>query len=253
MSIITVFKEKNTLLFGTDSRMMAHDYSGVNSNKQRKIFDIAPNTFIATSGRKMASEFQVAIARERAIELGTDIQKIGAALERHSLNCLKVLLERLRIESDETTREAVAGRILLHGCTLVGWAGGKLGFVTHSYFVQASGAIKCISETCFDAPRKVTCISGTPAHIMEGIAAKFMYTPATWTDPMEQVFMRFMETVKRSTKTIGGDWQIVRLDSAGSRWISQPPVVNPPFQIAAGTCNALVSFTSPIIKVTAGS
>src|ERR1035437_6192423 len=103
MSIITVFKEKNTLLFGTDSRMMLCDYSGISTDKQQKIFNIAPNTFIATSGRKMASEFQVAIARELAIELGTDIQTIGAALERDSFSILSVLLERLRQENDETT------------------------------------------------------------------------------------------------------------------------------------------------------
>jgi hypothetical protein len=255
MSVITVFKEANTLIFSTDSRMMKHDYSGVDSDTQQKIFNLAPETFIATSGRKIASEFQIARARELAIELGTtDIQEIGNALERDSLPCLKVLLQRLRQENDETTRQAVSGQILLHGCTLVGWSCGKLGFVTHSYFVQASGAIKCISESYFDGARKVTCISGTPAHILARIAAKFMYTPATWTDPIEHVSMRFLETVKRVTPTIGGPWQVVRLNSAGSHWISQPPAARGAESDAraAGTCSASILLTAPAIDITTG-
>lgn len=256
MSILTVFKEKNTLLFGTDSRMMKHDYSGVDSDKQQKIFGIAPNTFMATSGRKMASEFQIARARALAVELSTtDIQEIGNALESDSLPCLRVLLQRLRQENDETTRQAVSGQIMLHGCTLVGRSGGKLGFVTHSYWAQPDGTVTCVSEIYVDLPRKVACTSGTPARLMAEISSKFIYDPKTWTDPMEQVFMRFLETVKRSTKTIGGDWQIVRLDASGARWISRAPSESNARRagITGGTCNALVSFTAPTIKVTAGS
>jgi cellobiose-specific phosphotransferase system component IIB len=79
MSIITVLKEADTLIFSTDSRMMMHDFSGVATDAEQKIFEIAPNTFIATSGRKLASQFQIARARELAVELGTtDIQAIGA-------------------------------------------------------------------------------------------------------------------------------------------------------------------------------
>jgi hypothetical protein len=255
MSVITVFKEANTLIFSTDSRMMKHDYSGVDSDTQQKIFNLAPETFIATSGRKIASEFQIARARELAVKLGTDIQAIGAALERDSFSILSVLLERLRQENDETTRQAVSGQILLHGCTLVGWSCGKLGFVTHSYFVQASGAIKCISESYFDGARKVTCMSGTPAHILAGIAAKFMYTPATWTDPLQQVSMRFLETVKRFTPdTIGGPWQVVRLDSAGTHWISEAPASRGAESDAraAGTCSASILLTAPAIDITTG-
>ena len=253
MSIIVVFKEADTLIFGTDSRMMAHDYSGVATDAEQKIFEITPNTFIATSGRKMASEFQVARARELAGELGTDIQAIGAAMERETLPCLSVLLERLRLEPDETTRQAVSGETMLHGCTLVGYSGGKLGYVTHSYWVQGDGTVKCTTEVYFETPRKVTVISGTPVHLLAEIAAQFMYDMATWTDPMEQVFMRFLETVKRSTPTIGGPWQVVALDASGAHWISQAPAADPSSQTAAGTCSALVSFTSPIIKVTAGA
>ena len=250
MSIITVFKDANSLIFGTDSRMMKHDYSGVDTDTEQKIFEIAPETYIACSGRKFASEFQVARARELAIELGTDIQAIGAALERDSFSILSVLLERLRQENDETTRQAVSGQIMLHGCTLVGWSGGKLGFVVHNYFVQADGTIKCISESYFAGARKVACVSGTPSNLLAQIASQFVCDMATWTDPMQEVFMRFMETVKESTPTIGGPWQVVRLDSAGSHWISEAPAAA---DLTGGTCSATVQFTAPIIKVTSGA
>src|ERR1035441_7494671 len=134
MSIITVLKEADTLIFSTDSRMMAHDNSGIVSDAERKIFEIAPGTFIATSGRKVASQLQVARARILAFELSTtDIQAIGAALARESLPWMLKLGARLRVEPDEVTRHAVSGDTMLHGCTLVGRAAGKLGYVTHSY------------------------------------------------------------------------------------------------------------------------
>jgi hypothetical protein len=251
MSIITVFKEADTLILSTDSRMMAHDYSGVNCDTQKKIFEIAPGTFIATSGRKTASEFQIGGAQALAIELGTtDIQEIGAALERESLPYLAVLLERLRIEPDQETQAAVAGGIMLHGCMLVGRSGGKLGYVTQSYSVQGDGAIKCTTEAYFDAVRKVACMSGTPAPLLAKIAGGFMYDMATWTDSLEQVSMRFLEAVKRQTPTIGGPWQVVALDAAGAHWISWAPSsvgVAEPDAHAAGTCTATIGLTSPVI------
>jgi hypothetical protein len=255
MSIVTVFKDSDTLIFSTDSRMMKGNYSGVDCDTQQKIFQVGPGTFIATSGRKMASEFQVARARELAVELGTtDIQAIGAAVEKETLSFLPVLVKRLSQEPDETTRQAVAGNIMLHGCMLVGRdSGGKLGYVRHEYRVQADGTISCETETYFDAPRKVTCIAGTPAALMAKIANKFMWDAATWRDPLEAVSLRWLELVKAATPEIGGSWQVVRLDTAGAHWISQPPVVDDASQTAAGTCNATVSFTAPIIKVTAGS
>jgi len=256
MSIIVVLKEADTLIFSADSRFMKHDSSGVDSDAVQKILEVAPGTYLATSGRLCACEYQVARARELAIELGTsDIQAIGAELERETLSFLPVLVERLRQEPDETSRGAVSGAIMLHGCTLVGRsAAGKLGYVTHSYWVQADGTIKCTAEAYSEAPRKVTAISGTPAASMAVIASKFMCDMATWTDPLEQVSMRFLEAVKSVTPTIGGPWQVVRLDTTGAHWISQLPAATvPTSQTAAATCAATVTLTSPIIKVTSGS
>jgi hypothetical protein len=250
MSIITAIKEGNELVFCADSRMMAHDYSAVDCDTQQKVFEIAPSTFLGTSGRLMASEFQIARARELAAELGTtDIQVIGAELEKETLGCLKVLLERLRQEPDETTRQAVAGDTMLHGCMLVGRdSAGKLGYLNCSWWVRADG-IKCETETYFDAPRKVACIAGTPAALMAKLASKFMWDAATWMDPLEAVSLRWLKAVKEVTPTIGGRWQILQLDASGAHWLSQLPAGDHASETAAGTCSATVAFTSPIITV----
>ena len=250
MSIILVLKESDTLILSTDSRMMAHDNSGVVCDAEQKIFEIGPGTFIAVSGRKMASEFQAGGVGEIARELGTtDIQAIGAALERESLRYLMLLLARLRLETDETTRQAVSGDTMLHGCTLVGRSACKLGYVSQSYWVQADGTIKCTTEAYFEAARrKVAIMAGTPARILGEIASRFMQDMATWTDPLEQVSMRLLEAVKRSTPTIGGPYQVVRVDSAGAHWISQPQRTGDQVpQLADGICTATISLTSPVI------
>ena len=251
MSIIIVLKEGNTLILSTDSRMMAHNYSGVADNTQQKIFEIAPNIFFASSGRKMVTEFQVSRARRLAAELGTtDIQAIGSALARESLPCLGQLVERLRMEPDQTTRQQVSGESLLHGDMLVGrMAGGKLGYVLHIYRVQ-EGAVTCETEAYADGPRKIAATSGTPAPILAQIAARFTYDMTTWTDPLEQVSMRFLEAVKAVTPTIGGPWQVVRLDAGGAHWISQPPQgAGLSSELATATISAAVRMTSPELVI----
>jgi hypothetical protein len=158
----------------------------------------------------------------------------------------------LKIEADETTTQAVSGAIMLHGCVLVGRSAGKVGYVQHTYCVQADGTIKCTTEEDFAAPRKVTCITGTPAALISKIAGQFMVDTATWTDPLETVSIRWLETVKEVTPTIGGPWQMVRLDAAGTHWLSQLPVADAAPQTAAGTCNVAVAFTAPDISITNG-
>ena len=99
----------------------------------------------------------------------------------------------------------------------------------------------------------MACLTGTPAHLMTKIAVRFTYDMATWADPLEQVSMRFLEAVKSVTPTIGGAYQVVRLDAGGTHWISRPPATDPSPQIAAGitggTISAAVSLTSPTIQV----
>src|ERR1035437_6430994 len=87
MSSVVVVKEKDTLTLASDSRFMSGDFSSIVSDATQKIFEIAPETFIACSGRTMTCDFQHERARELAKELGTtDIEAIGEALKRESLS-----------------------------------------------------------------------------------------------------------------------------------------------------------------------
>src|ERR1017187_7948379 len=106
MSTMICLKEGNTLFLGTDSRFMKQDYSGIASDEEQKIFEVAPETFLATSGRKMVCDWQTARAGELAEKLGTtDIQIIGEALAGESFPCLVELMELLKSQPDETTKQ----------------------------------------------------------------------------------------------------------------------------------------------------
>src|ERR1035438_5227270 len=218
MSTMICLKEGNTLVLGTDSRFMKQDYSGIASDEEQKVCEVAPETFLATSGRKMVCDWQTARAGELAEKLGTtDIQIIGEALWQESVPCLMRLVERLRLEPDETTKQHVSGESLLHGCTLVGrTAGGKLGFVHSTFRAAAGGIIECTVEAYFEAPRKIMATSGGPAHLFVATAHQFQQNMANWIDPPEQAVARFLAEMRRSTPTVGGPDQIVLLDNSGS-------------------------------------
>src|ERR1019366_2901282 len=228
MSIVTVFKENDTLIFSSDSRAMELDNSAVASDTVTKIFTVAPDTFIATTGRVGASEFQV----ERAIKISadlntTDIQVIARELGCASVPVLKILLERLRREHDEISRKAVSGAELIQGFTLVGRSQGKLGYVAVEYRAQPDGSIKYTTDPYFDAPRKISVRAGTPIELLTKIAVELCNDPATWTDPMDEVSRNFLETAKRVTPSIGGPWQIVKLGAGGTHWVSSPAWAKP--------------------------
>jgi hypothetical protein len=174
LSIITVIKEKDELIFSTDSRIMACDGRGVASDHTQKIFEVAPGTYMATSGREVASNFQIARARQLAVELDTsDIQVIGAVLERESIFCLNALVELLRVEPDEKSERDISGESLIHGCMLVGRTdGGKLGWVGHLYRVQA-GIVKCETGAYFGTRRQMGYTSGRSTRPMADIISEF--------------------------------------------------------------------------------
>ena len=252
MSTIICLKEGDTLVLGTDSRFMKHDYSGIASDEEQKIFEVAPETFLATSGRKMVCDFQVARARKIADELGAppDIQVIGEALKCEWLSCLMELLELLKSQPDEETRQVVTGQSLLHGSILVGRAAsGKLGFIAHSYRVQA-GKVECEWKAYFGGRRNLSFSVGTPSHLL-GSALQFTQDPTIWTNPPVKVVRRILAELKRSSQMIGGPDQIVCLDRTGAHWISQPPVARGAELDArtAATITAMVSLTAPTIVV----
>ena len=225
MSIVTCWKQSGTLILSTDSRSTNLD-GGAVSDTETKIFEVGPGTFIAHVGTTCASEFQTERARKSAAGT-TDIQAIAREIGRVSVPFLDMLLERLRAKHDEVSRKKVSGEELLQGYTLVGRSAGKLGYVTQTYWAQPDGTVKYFTDPYFDSPRKVAVHAGTPIELLKKISVELCNDPATWRDPMDEVALRFLETAKRVTPCIGGDWQVVKLNSAGTHWVSLPTWAKP--------------------------
>jgi hypothetical protein len=85
---------------------------------------------------------------------------------------------------------------------------------------------------------------------MADIISEFTQNPATWIDPLELVSTRLLETIKRSTPTIGGPWQVVRLNARGARWISRPPqqATVPLGDLATATIESFTEIIAPTIS-----
>jgi hypothetical protein len=252
MSTLVVLKENNALILGTDSRFMSGDFTSMVSDATQKIFEIAPETFIATSGRKMACDFQHERAREIADKMGgpADIEAIGEALKRESLPCLTELVEILHAQADARSRQAVAGQSLLHGCVLVGrTASGQLGFVFHDYRVQA-GKIECAVTAYSGRERKLIFSTGADLDRVADMSSQFMQDLAIWTDPPVRAVQRVLAEMKRPPSMSGGPDQIVCLDRAGVHWISPPPKAAIPLAgtLLHATITATVQLNSPIIN-----
>src|ERR1035437_2822783 len=252
MSSVVVVKEKDTLTLATDSRFMSGDFTSIASDATQKIVEIGPGTFIATSGRKMACDFQHERARELADELGgpADIEAISAALKRESLPCLLELLEILRAQSDARSRQAVAGQSLLHGCVLVGrTASGQLGFVFHEYRVQA-GQIECTETAYFGNERQIMFSTGVGLDQVADLSIQFTQDRTIWTDPPVRAVQRMLAEMKRPPSMSGGPDQIVCLDRRGARWISPPPKAAIPLAgtLLHATITATVQLNAPIIN-----
>jgi hypothetical protein len=257
MSTLVVLKENNTLILGTDSRFMSGDFTSIVSDATQKIFEIAPETFIACSGRTMTCDFQRERAREIAVDLGgrADIQAISEALRRESAPILTELLELLRSQSDERSRQAVAGQSLLHGCVMVGrTASGQLGFVFHDYRVQA-GKIECAATAYFGNERQIMFSTGVDLDQVADLSIQFTQDRTIWTDPPVRAAQRILAELKRPPSMSGGPDQIVCLDRAGAHWISRPPQAAVPLagNLTAATISATIMMTAPTIKVTAGA
>lgn len=251
MSSIVCLKENDTLLLGTDSRFMNLDFSGVASDAESKIFEVAPGTFLATSGRLRACRFQAYKAGELAKKMGTaDIRIISDALIAESVTCLRALLEDLRpVQNVEPgIALAVSGAALLHGCVLVGrTADGQLGLIAHRYWVSG-GVVVCDPEEYYGPTRKIIATSGAPPDRLLA-SFGFVQDPAIWTDPPESVVRRILRDMK-ATGLSGGPDQLVCLGPDGARWISPPPVPQSPLvgNLLSATISATVSMISPVIS-----
>lgn len=126
-------------------------------------------------------------------------------------------------------------------------ADGRLGFVSHSYTVQA-GKVVCQAEEYFESVRKIAFTFGGPLGSLG--ALRFPQDPTIWTDPAESVVRSVLAEMRDSTATSGGPDQIVCLDGGGSRWISSPPALEtePAEALADGNITALISMVSPTIS-----
>ncbi|HWR35357.1 MAG TPA: hypothetical protein VN622_05745, partial [Clostridia bacterium] len=223
MSTMIVLKDANALVLGTDSRLSAHDYSRVLSDRWEKIREVAPQTYIATSGRRPVCEFQEEKARELASQLGTtDIKAIGEALGRETVIYLLACVERLCALPMAPGETGGPGNRPLHGTVLVGrTADGELGYVTHAYSFRAGRVVCETGGSSPEAGREIVIANGDPGEAL-------WQDPATWSgDPVEAV-RRFLSALKQAYPHIGGADQIIRLDRSGPRWISRPPEVDNP-------------------------
>ncbi|HWQ52093.1 MAG TPA: hypothetical protein VN442_00310 [Bryobacteraceae bacterium] len=223
MSTIVCLKDGRTLVLGTDSRVMTHDWSGVASDAMPKIIQVAPETFIATSGYVMACEFEHQKARELAGQLGTtDISVISEALERGSVAHLNKLAEIMPSVKDLNGSvgidDVLSGKKLMHGCVLVGRiANGTLGYVTHEYRLRAGQVVN--ERGGYSAVERR--IFSTTGELVRHLGQD----PATWTDSPAQVVRRFLAALKQASPHIGGPDQIVQLDDSGAHWLSRPPAM----------------------------
>lgn len=220
MSTIVCVKEKDVLVLGTDSRFLTRDFGAVYSDAEQKIHEIAPKTFIATSGWKLVCEFQETRARELSAEMGTnDIRVISAALLRESIPRVKELAEILSGMQNlhEDIGRAVSGAGMIHNCLLAGrTADKKLGYVKHAYRM-ISGNVVIEPEEYFGDDRRIFVSAGDPArHLAQ---EEWIWTLA----PVPAV-QGIMAELKRVCPKIGGPDQIVSLNHAGARWVSRPPV-----------------------------
>src|ERR1041385_3323544 len=196
MSAIVVLKEKNVLVLGTDSRFMKHDFSAVDSDAEQKIHEIAPGTFIATSGFKPACEFQETQCRILAREKCTkDIRVIGEALGRDSIVILESLAKRLREMRHLNVKieQTLSGEHLIHGCVLVGRTDrGQLGYVTHAYRLVDGRAV-CETAEYFDSARRIWFSA-------DRMTLPFMQDTRCWTWRPQNVVRMILKELKRNSK-----------------------------------------------------
>jgi hypothetical protein len=195
---------------------MKHDFSGVASDADQKLFRISPSIYLAPTGWKAPSDYQVDVARK----LGTsDIRALAEALERESLAYLTRFVEVLGSikHVHEKIGRALAGELTLHATVLAGrTVAGELGYINQVYRVQA-GRVVCESGEYFGGEGRIYTTSGEPAQ------QAVREDPSILTGGPVEVVRKLLAALKREWPTIGGPDQIIRMDGDGACWISGPP------------------------------
>jgi len=221
MSTIVCLKDGETLILGTDSRYVSSDLSTVASDAEQKIFQVAPQTFIAPSGWKIACDFQRSKARELAVTLRTtDVRVLATELAKNTVPRLKELAAVLGSikDSHEKIRASLDGRLVLHTTLLAGrTADGALGYVTLVFRIQL-GRVVCESSEYFGETGQLYTSSGDPAWEL------VRQDPSLLDGGHVEVVQKFLAALKQAWPSIGGPDQIVRIDSKGAGWVNSPPV-----------------------------
>jgi hypothetical protein len=250
MSVICCVRDRDAVILGTDSRYVGVDFTTVVSDAEPKLFEIAPDTYLAVSGRKSACDFQREMAHDLSDRLHTvDVVTIASSLQQVMCAFLDRLVGRLRSVSGERTAQTLSGEALLHGAVMIGRnAGGQLVAVAQSYRVMGAQVV-CLQEVHSGDHRTIVATCGAP---LDQIGAAFSFTsdPTIWTDEPESVARRILGEVKAATIESGGCDQIVRVDGKGGRWLEKPPagVGAPIEEHAEANITALISMTSPAIS-----
>jgi hypothetical protein len=241
MSATVCVKDGDGLILATDSRFMGRDFRDVFSDQMEKIFELGPDTFLATSGWNLTSDFQQSKAQELAGNT-SDICAIGKALERDTITCLTELAQMLAVHAYlPAVISTLTGQTPIHGCMLAGRSNGELGVVIHSYWLRGGRIENQVTEF-FDNQRRGVFFTGGQ---IPGIAQDM----SIWTDDPLRVVRRILSGLRSVNPQVGGEDQIVRIDSDGSHWISRLSAPRiPADQLATGTISALVQMISPVIS-----
>ncbi len=251
MSVIVIAKDGESLVLSTDSRVMVTDFSVPLTDSEQKIYEVAPETFIATAGWLLPCHFQVETACKLARDLNTtDIRVLSEALERESLPYLEKFVELLASALNlPQVEQVLSGEKILHIGAMVGRrASGELGYVIQTFRVR-NGRVMVFREQYFGSQRQMFCSVGDFNELL-------LQDQSIWTVSPVQVVQKFLSTLKLASRFIGGPDQIVELDRRGTRWVSPPPAPTMPtaglaIQTALFTGTATFAYTAsgPYVQV----
>lgn len=248
MSAIVVLKEHDIVVLGSDSRYVSPDKGCIVSDSVEKINEICPDTFLATSGYAPVCNFQNA----RACELSQstqDIQTLAEMLAEASRPIMEEIAAALarNIDLHPSIASVIAGDTILHGAVLIGRSRGEMGYILMESRC-AGGRVITQTQEYFGVPRQISITSATDT----GSLARLRHDWRLWTDPPISVVNAVLDAEKEASNLVGGQNQIVKIDSAGSRWISRLPAAIRQAECpkGIGTITAAVTMTSPSLVIT---
>ena len=222
MSALIAVKLHGEVVLATDSRMMAPKFDHPVTDSRKKVFEIGPGAFFASSGWAYACEWQAAEAEALARDLGTsDIRVLAGALDAISSRRLEELAGALNaIRSFHPDVEAaVSGNTPFHGYALAGMSEGVPGYVVHEFWV-VDGRVACRSTEAFNLPKGHDFAAYvTRGHLVDGM----MRDAKTWKHGAVRGVEKVIGELARLHVQVGGPVQLVRIDNDGPQWVHECP------------------------------